>query len=112
MEYVWQRENWTNFSWDSEKIINTLSEARKKQGIILGKGDFFELKELTFSLTEEAIKTSEIEGEKLDRDSIRSSVAKRLGLPSAGLPEVRKETNGLVELLIDATSKFSIPLSK
>jgi len=112
MKYVWQRENWTNFSWNSDNVINALSTARKEQGILLGKGEFFELKELSFFLTEEALKTSEIEGEKLDRDSIRSSVAKRLGLPTAGLPDVRKETDGLVELLIDATSNYSTSLSK
>jgi Fic family protein len=112
MIYIWQRNNWANFSWNSEKIIDFLSAARKKQGIILGKGDFFELKELSFFLTEEAMKTSEIEGEKPDRESIRSSVARRLGLPTAGLPDVRKETEGLVELLVDATSNYSRPLSK
>lgn len=112
MEYIWQKPGWTEFSWNTDQIIDALSLARKKQGIILGKGDFLELKELSFFLAEEAVNTAEIEGEKLDRDSIRSSVAKRLGLPTAGLPDVRKETDGLVELLIDATSNYTSPLTQ
>jgi len=94
MKYIWKNENWTQFKWDSEKIIDSLATARKKQGFLLGKGESLELKELSFFIIEEAITTSEIEGEKLDRDSIRSSVARRLGLPTAGLAKVQKETDG------------------
>lgn len=112
MKYIWQKENWNHFSWKSDEIIDLLSTARKKQGFILGKGDLFNLKELSYFISEEAMTTSEIEGEKLDRDSVRSSVAKRLGLPTAGLPNIRKETDGLVQLLLDATSNYSAPLTK
>lgn len=111
MNYIWEKENWTNFLWSSENIIDSLATARKKQGIILGKGDTLELRELSSLLAEEAMTTSEIEGEKLDRESVRSSVARRLGLPTAGLPETRRETDGLVQVLIDATANYATPLS-
>lgn len=63
-------------------------------------------------LVEEAFTTAAIEGEKLDRDSIRSSVARRLGLPTAGLPPTVRHVDGLVEMLIDATSRHDDPLSR
>ena len=112
MNYIWQKENWTRFIWDSDKIIDLLAEARKKQGYILGKGDFFNLKELSYFISEEAMTTSEIEGEILDKISVRSSVARHLGLPTAGLPDIKKETDGLVALLLDATSNYSTTLTK
>lgn len=112
MTYIWQKENWPRFTWNADKIITLLGRARKRQGFILAKGDLFELKDLAYLISEEAMTTSEIEGEKPDRDSIRSSVARRLGLPTAGLPDIKKETDGLVELLIDATMNYTVPLSK
>ena len=112
MNFIWQREDWTQFTWDTDRVIDLLSEARKKQGFILAKGESVNLKELGEFLSEEAITTSEIEGEKLDKNSVRSSVARRIGLPTAGLPNPRKETDGLVELLIDATSNYSSKLTK
>jgi Fic family protein len=112
MKYIWQNENWTHFKWDSDKIIDSLAKARKKQGFLLGKGESLDLKELSFFIIEEAITTSEIEGEKLDRASIRSSVARRLGLSTAGLPQIQKEIDGLVELLIGVTKNYTLPLTE
>ena len=112
MTYIWQNDNWPHYTWHTEKLIDLLGIARKKQGFILGKGDLLDLKDISYFLSEEAMNTSEIEGEKLDRDTIRSSVARRLGLPTAGLPDIRRETDGLVQILIDATSNYSSPLDK
>lgn len=81
--------------------------ARKKQGHILGQAKFLALKEQAEILINETVATSAIEGEKLDRNSVRSSVAKRLGLPTAGLPEAARHTDGLVEMLLDATTNYS-----
>ncbi len=106
------KKDWTQFTWDSERVINLLAEARKKQGYILAKGESVNLKEVGEFLAEEAINTSEIEGEKLNNISVRSSVARRLGLPTAGLPDIKKETDGLIELLIDATGNYSSRLTK
>ena len=112
MEYIWQQKSWPIFVWDSDRILNLLSMAKKAQGYILGQSDFFNLKEQGELLVEEAITTSAIEGESLDKDSVRSSVAKRLGLPTAGLPNIRKDSDGLVELLIDATGNYISPLTE
>ena len=112
MKYIWQNEIWPHFSWNSEKLIDLLANARKKQGLILGKGALLNLKDISYFLAEEAMTTSEIEGEKLDRTSVRSSVARRIGLPTAGLPDIRRKTDGLVQILIDATTNYSNHLDK
>jgi Fic family protein len=103
-KYVWQNDSWTSFRWDLEEVFVALMEAKKAQGYILAQSNFFDLKDLAEIITEEAYTTSSIEGEDLDRNTIRSSVAKRLGLPTAGLPEVKRNSDGLVEILMDATS--------
>jgi len=112
VKYIWQKSYWTKFTWESEKILNSLSKAKKAQGYLLGLAVFFELKEQGDILVEEAFTTSAIEGEKLDRNTIRSSVARRLGLPTAGLPNIKRNSDGLVELLIDATLNHNKPLTK
>ncbi|MCK5015064.1 MAG: Fic family protein [Candidatus Omnitrophica bacterium] len=114
-KYIWQRKNWTDFSWQSEALISLLGEARQAQGKILAKG-----KSLGFKLAQEAqaeilveetVKTAAIEGEILDRNSVRSSVARRLGLSKAGLPPAERHVDGLVEILLDATQKYGDPLT-
>lgn len=110
-QYFWQRSQWPNFRWDSEKLIKLLAQVRKVQGQLLAKADFWELKEEGEILTEEVMTTAAIEGEKLDRDSVRSSVARRLGLPAAGLPPEEMRSDGLVAMLIDATTKYHEGLS-
>ncbi|MCK5735666.1 MAG: Fic family protein, partial [Spirochaetaceae bacterium] len=106
MHYIWQKEDWTNFRWDTGSILTALSLAKSQQGYILGQADSFELKDKGDLITEEALSTSAIEGELLDRDSIRSSVARRLGLPTAGMPDPKKGGDGLVDVLIDATRNY------
>ena len=103
--YIWQRPDWTSFRWDAQAILNPLSYCRLAQGKLLGK-----VVELGLGqdsqihaeiLAEETIKTSAIEGEKLEVDSVRSSVARKLGLPSAGLP-VNRNVDGIVAVVLDA----------
>ncbi|MBU4174276.1 MAG: DUF4172 domain-containing protein, partial [Actinobacteria bacterium] len=84
--YIWQTNSWPRFSWDSERLLHPLGETRKAQGKILGLADFFQLEAQADVLTEEALTTAAIEGERLNRATVRSSVARRLGLPTAGLP--------------------------
>ncbi len=103
-KYIWKNKSWTEFTWDLEQVYQALMDAKKSQGYILAQADFFDLKELAEIITEEAVKTSSIEGEDLDRNLVRSSVARRLGLSTAGLPEVKRNTDGLVEILMDATT--------
>lgn len=109
--YIWQGENWCEFSWDNKELEPKLAVAKQRFDILLEQADVLDLKERGELLVNEAIATSIIEGEPLDHDSIRSSVARRMGLPTAGLPEVKRDEDGLVELLIDAVSNFTKPLT-
>lgn len=115
MRWIWQQPNWPDFSWQTEALLSLLSKARLEQGKLLGR-----TKELGFALSQEAgadilieevIKTSEIEGEYLNPDLVRSSVAKHLGLPSFGLPQSSRSIDGLVDILLDATKKYDQPLT-
>ena len=114
-KYIWQNKNWTDFSWQSDRLLLLLGKARQIQSRILTR-----VKSLGLALTheaqaeiliEETVKTSAIEGEILNRDSVRSSVARHLGLPEAGLPRVERHVDGLVEILLDATKNYSKPLT-
>ncbi|MGH8720562.1 MAG: DUF4172 domain-containing protein, partial [Burkholderiales bacterium] len=87
--YIWEWPQWPKFYWNQEVLYTLLAEARHRQGLLLGRMQalgFALQKEATLRvLTEDVIKTSEIEGEKLDRDQVRSSIARRLGMDVAGL---------------------------
>ena len=111
VRYIWQSASWPEFRWDSAALLSPLGKARQAQGELLAKAAYFELQLQAEVLTEEAVTTAAIEGEKLDRDSVRSSVARRLGLPTAGLPASERHIDGLVEMLIDATRRQGEPLT-
>ncbi len=112
MEYIWRNRSWPDFKWDSGSLLKPLGDVRFSQGSLIAQ-----IRELGFEiqqtaradvLVEETLKTSAIEGEKLDPDAVRSSVGRRLGLPHAGLKDVRdKKIDGLVEILLDATINYS-----
>lgn len=110
VHYVWQSPKWPEFRWHSEDLLRPLGKARQSQGKILGEAELIGLEMKVEVLTEEAFTTAAIEGEKLDRESIRSSVARRLGLPTAGLPPTERHVEGLVEMLLDATVNHEKPL--
>ncbi len=113
--YIWQNRHWPNFVWNSEELLPLLSECRRLQGRLFGKissvGIELGHQAQADILLEEALKTSAIEGEKLNAAAVRSSIARRLGLPYAGLP-VDRRTDGLVEVLLDATQNYRLPLTK
>lgn len=115
MNYVWQHKKWPELIWESAPLLPLVSQARKAQGVLLAKvkglGFALEGQAQADVLTEEAIKTSAIEGERLNRDSVRSSVARHLGLPVAGLKPATRSVDGLVEVLLDATRGYSKPLT-
>ena len=113
--YIWQTDDWPMFRWDAEVLLSPLAEARHKQGRLLGQ-----MKRLGFDLqrqaelqatVEDVIRTSEIEGEKLDLAGVRSSVARRLGLPDAGLAPSDRKVDGLVEMMLDAMHNHARPLT-
>lgn len=115
MTYIWQHKSWPKMTWESAPLLPLVSQARKTQGALLAKvnGLGFELggQAQADVLTEEAIKTSAIEGERLSRDSVRSSVARHLGLPVAGLKPATRSVDGLVEVLLDATRGYGKSLT-
>ena len=115
MKYIWQCENWPKLSWKSGPLLSLISMARLAQGKLLARvaslGFKLGREAQADILTEEAVKTSEIEGERLNRESVRSSVAKHLGLPAAGLAPANRSVDGLVEVLLDATKNYEKPLT-
>lgn len=115
MIYIWQLKNWPKMTWQSDSLLLSLGQARKAQGDLLGrvKRLGFELGEEAQAdiLTEEAIKTSAIEGEQLNRQAVRSSVARHLGLPGAGLGPATRSVDGLVEVLLNAAQNYQEPLT-
>lgn len=115
-QYVWERSSWPQFSMDFELLLTPLGRCRYQQGILYHKleqvGLELQLGAQLESLTTEAVETSAIEGEFLDPAGVRSSVARKLGLPTAGLPPASRGAEGLVEVLLDATAGFDQPLSE
>ncbi len=113
--FIYQLENWPKFTWKIDEFINLLSEARNLQGRILGKMESlgFDLRnEATLeTLTLDVVKTSEIEGEFLNRDQVRSSIARKLGMDIAGSVDSDKNVDGIVEVMLDATQNCFNPLS-
>lgn len=113
--FIHQLENWPNFSWKLEEFINLLSEARNLQGRILGRMESlgFDLRnEATLeTLTLDALKTTEIEGEYLNRDQVRSSIARKLGMEIAGSVDSDRNVDGIVDIMLDATQNCFKPLT-
>jgi len=114
MKYIWERRDWFDFTYDEAALLRPLSELRKAQGMLLGKTASLDLKLETEAqaavLVEEAVRTAEIEGQALNRDAVRSSVAVRLGLPE-GVGPVDRNAEGLVEVLLDAVRFHDRPLT-
>ncbi|MDO8899536.1 MAG: DUF4172 domain-containing protein, partial [Bacteroidales bacterium] len=108
--YIHEKENWTDFTWDNKKVMIKLGEARNQQGRLLGKMESlgFDLQNeaVLNTLTLDVIKSSEIEGEFLDIEQVRSSIARRLGIDIAGAVESERHVDGIVEMMLDATQKY------
>ncbi len=114
--YIWESPQWPTFSWDAQELIEPLATARHKQGRLLGKmlqlGFDLQQEARVQALAEDVVKSSEIEGEELDHASVRSSVARRLGVPEAGVLSLAdRKTEGVVEMMLDATCHFNEPLT-
>lgn len=114
--YIWQYLEWPKFRWESDRIMNLLSEVRLLEGRITGMMDGlgFEVQSKTSLdvMTEDVIRSNEIEGVLLNADKVRSSVARHLGIPTEGLPEPDHYTDGVVQVMIDAVRNYSEELTK
>lgn len=115
-KYIYQRENWTNFTWDEKKISLLLAEVRHLQGRLLGKmtslGFGYQEEATLKNITLDVLKSSEIEGEKLNGEQVRSSIARRLGLEVAGLVSSARNIDDIVDMMLDATQSYEKPLTE
>ena len=114
--WIHEHQNWPNFTWDVETLASKLADIRHRQGRLLGRmeGLGFELKrEATLGmLTNDVVKSSAIEGENLNPEEVRSSIARRFGIDIAGLIPVSRDVEDVVEMMLDATQQCSKPLTK
>ena len=114
MKYIYEYSNWPVFEWDESNIQLVLGQVRNLQGRVLGQMSSlgFKVQEeaLLSTLTQDVLKSSEIEGENLNYDQVRSSIAKRLGIEIGGFVHVGRDVEGVVEMLLDATQNFEAPI--
>src|SRR5437016_9995965 len=115
MKYIHETEGWPHFTWEVASLVAPLSAARYQQGLYLGKMSALGYplqKEATLAaLTEETVKSSAIEGAVLNPESVRSSLARRMGLSVAGAPPADRNIEGIVEMMLDATQNSTAPLT-
>lgn len=116
LRWIWRQSGWPNFDWDDAKLAAPLASARLRQGELLGGARLLDAglsrEAQAQILIQDGINTSAIEGEQINIDAIRSSVARHLGLPTAGLRAAPRSVDGLVEVLLDATTRYAKPLTQ
>lgn len=115
-KYIYQSEQWPHFTWNDHEINLILGKVRHLQGKIIGQMNMlgFSEKEETIlsNLTLDVLKTSEIEGEILNSEQVRSSIARKLGIEYAGMVHSSRDVDGVVEMLLNATQYFNEPLTE
>jgi Fic family protein len=113
--YIYELPDWPKFRWDNKALIELLATVRHRQGRLIGRmeglGSPLRSEAILQTLTEDVIKSSEIEGEILDRDQVRSSIARRLGMDIGALTPADRDVEGVVEMMLDATQKYDQPLT-
>jgi Fic family protein len=112
---IHEQKDWPQFRWDQAAIVAPLAEARHRQGRLIGRMQAlgFPLRDeaVLYTLTEDVLKSSEIEGDRLDKEQVRSSVARHLGLDIGGLLPADRHVEGVVHMMLDATQNYADPLS-
>src|SRR6202049_328615 len=115
-KYIHELSNWPKFEWDQRSLAKQLVAVRHRQGRLIGRMQQlgFPLREeaVLQTLTEDVIKSSESEGEILDKDQVRSSIARRLGIEAAALPSADHNVEGVVEMMLDATQNYKEKLTQ
>src|SRR6266851_264680 len=113
--YIWQAPDWPLWHYDLTALADPLTEVSRAQGLLLGRlsdgGPAARDQASLAALTEDVVKTSEIEGESLNVASARSSIARRLGVDIGALAPVDRNVEGVVEMVLDATSRYEVPLT-
>jgi Fic family protein len=114
--YIHQQDNWPNFFWDEGSVATALANVRYKQGRVIGLINTLGFTQKNASqletLAQDVLKSSEIEGELLDLQQVRSSLARKLGINIAGMKESDRKVDGVVEMMLDATQNYDEPLTK
>lgn len=115
-KYIWQNKNFPDFTYDKETILKLLTQVKLQEGLLLGKieGLGFEhnRRALLSTLTEDIVKSNEIEGLSLDINQVRSSIGRRLGIDTAGDVTIERNVEGIVEMMLDATQNFNKEMSE
>ena len=115
-DFIHEYPDWPNFRWNGDFLAARLAEVRHHQGRLLGRLDALGLRTrehtLLDTLSEDVLKSSEIEGDRLDLQQVRSSVARRIGLEYAGPRFVDRDVDSVVEMMLDATTNFQAPLTR
>ena len=115
-KYIHEHKDWPHFEWDAEKITNLLAAVRHEQGTLGGRMEAIGLnlrrEAILQTFTQDVIKSSEIEGEHLEYDQVRSSIARHLGIDTDGLVHSSRDVDGVVEMVLDATRNFDNPLTE
>ena len=113
--YIYQQENWPKFIWNNGTLAAPLAAVRHRQGLLLGRMENLGFPQrdeaILQTLTSDVLKSSEIEGELLDEQQVRSSIARRLGMDIAGLIPADRRVDGVVEMSLEATQNYSQPLT-
>ena len=113
--YIHERKEWPKFRWDNAELAGALAEVRYLQGRLLGRmqslGFSLRVEAALQTLTQDVVKTSEIEGQMLDTQQVRSSIARRMGVDIGGLPPVDRNVEGIVDVMFDATNRYDAPLT-
>src|SRR6266508_1960442 len=113
--YIHQLSDWPRFHWDQERLADLLASVRHRQGRLIGHmealGFHLQQEAVLQTLTEDVLKSSEIEGEKLDAEQVRSSIARRLGMDIGALKPADRDVEGIVEMMLDAARHYRQPLT-
>lgn len=116
MAYLYNATDWPQFAWQADRLMPHLSAARYEQGLLMGRmldlGYQLKNEATLTALTEETVKSSAIEGENLNPESVRSSLARRMGLEAARTMPADRDVEGIVEMMLDATQNYSSPLTE
>jgi Fic family protein len=114
--YIHERKDWPRFHWNAEKLAPPLASVRHRQGRLIGHmealGFNFQQEAVLETLTADVLKSSEIEGEKLEAEQVRSSIARRLGMDIGAVKAADRHVEGVVEMMLDATRRYDQPLTE
>ena len=116
MAFIHENKSWPNLVWDAGEVTPGLVRARHKQGLLLGRmrqlGFALQAEAAVEVLTSDVVQSSAIEGERLDQADVRSSIARRLGLPDGAARRANQDVEGFVEVMLDATRNPTQPITE